>query len=126
MIKWIEGNINQLIVTLSSHNITLNQNASNFFIDSKYVSVGIDYDNFELAIHPVTKSEIERNTFSSSQLHKISHGRTYARISHKALCDHIAKVVGEPLDGQKYFATFDEKNKLLLINLQHPLMKGSG
>ena len=124
MYQWIEGNINSQIVTLNSNNITLNQNASEHFRDVKYVTVGIDYDSFELAFHPVTKSELERNTFTISQIHKLSHGNTYTRISNKALCDHISEFIDKELDGIKYSGHFDEKKKLFIINLKEPMMKG--
>lgn len=124
MYKWIEGNINQQIVTLNSNNITMNSNASNHFQNVRFASVGIDYETLELAIHPVTKDEMERNTFSESQLHKLSHGSTYTRISNKALLDHIADVLEHPLDGHKYSGSFDEHKKLLIIHLDKPMSKG--
>ena len=124
MYKWIKGNINSQVITINPNHITLNQKASNHFRDVKYASVGVAYEKQELAIHPVTKTELERNTFTISQIHKLSHGNTYTRISNKSLVDHLSEVVGTQLNGIKYSGHFDEKKKLLIINLNEPLTKG--
>lgn len=123
MFKWIEGNVNTLIATLNQNNITLNQNAASIFEDTRYVSVGLDTENKLVAIHPVTKYELDHNIFTPSQLHTISIGNGYAKISNKALCQLIQNQLEYELMNTKFYCEFDDKNKYLIIDLNNQVKK---
>lgn len=124
MFTWIEGNINSLIVTISQNAITLNQNAANLFKHVKYVSVGIDYAQKLLALHPATKDEIDKNIVTPEQLHRISLGNGYGKITNKGLCQMIQSLVDYQFENTKYKAEFDEINKLLIVDITKPIEKG--
>lgn len=123
MFKWIDGNVNTLIATINENNITLNQKAASFFQDTRYVSVGIDTDQSLVAIHPVTKDEIDHSIFTLAQLHTISIGNGYAKISNKALCQLIENHLQYELNNKKYLCDFDETNKYLIIDLNKEVKK---
>lgn len=122
MIEWINGNVLSQIVTLNSNNLTLNQNSSLHFEDVRYVTVGIDHEKNTVVIHPVTKEELDLNLFSIEQLHKISLGKGYSKISNKQMCDQISRFFNLELSGQKYYATFNHREKMLVIELNHPVL----
>lgn len=118
MYDWITGNAQVELVTLNENNITLNQNASNYFRDSKYVLVGLS-DSLELAIKPVTQRDLNLNLYPKENLHKISIGKTYAKVNNKALCDHIAQSMNKELEGQKIVGHYDELEQVFKIDLTY-------
>lgn len=123
MFKWIDGNVHTLIATINQNNITLNQKAANIFEDTRYVSVGLDPDRKLVAIHPVTKNEIDHSIFTPQQLHNISLGNGYAKISNKALCQLIQNQLQYELNNTKFYCEFDDKNKYLIIDLNNEVRK---
>lgn len=124
LFTWIDGNAHALVVTINQTGILLNQKAANFFKEVRYVSAGIDYKNKRVAIHPVTKQEIEQNIFSLQQLHKISLGNGYGKISNKALVTLMQQQCEVPLDNIKFKAEYDAENQYLVFSLTSPLQKG--
>lgn len=123
MFKWIDGNVNTLIATINENNITLNQKAASIFEDTRFVSVGIDTDQSLVAIHPVTKNEIDKAIFTPQQLHTISIGNGYAKISNKALCQLIQNHLQYELNNSKFYCEYDAKNRYLIIDLKQQVRK---
>ncbi len=124
MYQWITGNAHALIVTLNDNNITLNQNAASYFNDVRYCLIGIDPKTLKVAIKPVSKADIESNRVVLDQLHKISLGKGYAKISNKAVCDYLASLIHKPLHGIKLMAHFNDVEKMLEFDLNTILEKG--
>ena len=93
MYQWIKGNVYKLIATLSDTCITLNNSAANHFADVRWCLIGIDSDELKLAIKPVSKTDIDLHLYSMEDLHKISMGNGYARISNKSLMQSVAEEV---------------------------------
>lgn len=123
MFKWIDGNVHTLIATINENSITLNQKAASIFEDTRYVSVGIDSDKNLVAIHPVTKNEIDKSIFPLQLLHNISIGNGYAKISNKALCQLIQNQLQYELNNTKFYCEYDTKNKYLIIDLNQQVRK---
>jgi len=121
MFEWITGNAHTLVVTLYPTNLTLNNSAAAYFADVRYATVGIDRQNGRIAIRPVTKREIDLKIIPLEHLHKVSIGKGYARISNKMVCDEIAEILSKPLNGQKVISQFDEKDRMLIVDLAQPL-----
>lgn len=117
MFQWIENTSNSLIVTLNPNTITLNQNAANYFKDVKYVRVGINCNLNQVAIHPVTKEDLEMNLFDIKQLHRISLGNGYGKITNKSLCQTLQTLTTTPFNNTKYEATYDQNERLLIFTL---------
>ncbi len=117
MFNWIEGYTNHSIVTLYANNFTLNNLAASYFKDYRWCCIGINEIDKQVAIKPVSKREIDLNIVPLTQLHKVSIGKGYGRISNKVVLDMVSTLLNETLNGQKFMATFDEKEKMLVIDL---------
>lgn len=118
MYQWVRGNVNSNIVTLYPNNFTLNNIAASYFQDCRWCCLGIDKENYKIAIKPITKREIDLKLVPVENLHKVSMGKGYARISNKMIIEEIAKMLDETCNGIKFSAAFDEKEKMLVIDLQ--------
>ncbi len=117
MFEWIENNVTSLVLTITSSNITLNASAAQFFKDVRWCMIGLDKEKGLLGIKPIKKIDIERKIVTPSQLHKISNGKGYSRISNKAISEQIALLIGRPLQSEKINAYYDEDEHMLLADL---------
>ncbi len=118
---WTEGNNFAQIATLYSNNITLNNSAAEHFKDIRWCLVGIDDVNNKMAIKPVTKREIDLNLVPVKNLHKVSIGKGYARISNKSIIEKVSVLLNQEITGNKFSATFNDKENLLEVDLKDPL-----
>lgn len=116
MFTWVKGNAYTLILTLYPNNITLNSSAASYFEDIRWAMVGIDRENCRLGIRPITKREIDLKLVSREQLHKVSLGKGYARISNKSLIDELSELIQRPIDGLKINAEYDDTENILIAD----------
>ena len=116
MFQWIKGNAYTLIATLSDTAITLNNSAAVYFADIRWCLVGLDSEKQLMAIRPVTKNEYDLRLFPLEDLHKVSVGTGYARISNKTVMASISSMLGIVLDNVKFLASWDEKEKMLIVD----------
>lgn len=116
MFEWVKGNVYTQVLTLSPTNITLNSSAAAHFQEVRWVMVGIDKEHYQLGIRPISKRELDLKLVPLSQVHKISVGKSYARISNKTMIDEVSAMVMEPIDGQKVHAIFDETQNMLVAD----------
>ena len=124
MFTWVQGNAYTPVATLYANNITLNQAAAALVQDARWVMLGLDHDNKRVAIRPVSKQEIDRKQVMLQQLHKVSLGKGYARISNKQVMEEIAGMLKQSLNGDKFEAVYDEASNLLVIELMKQREKG--
>ncbi len=124
MFTWVKGNAYTPVATLYANNITLNQAAAALVQDVRWVMLGLDHENKRVAIRPVSKQEIDRKQVMLQQLHKVSLGKGYARISNKQVMEEIADMLKQPLNGDKFEAVYDEASNLLVIELMKQREKG--
>lgn len=117
MFEWMPGTAYSSVVTLYPNNFTLNNAAASHFSDVRWCCIGIDKDSLKVAIRPVEKREIDLNVIPLEKLHKVSIGKGYARISNKPILDQISELIHKECDGLKFNASFDEKDKILVIDL---------
>lgn len=117
MFEWIPGNAYSSVVTLYPNNFTLNTTAASHFGDVRWCCIGLDKRTLKVAIKPVTKREIDLNLISLDQLHKVSVGKGYARISNKNILTDISSLIDKECNGIKFQASFDEKDKMLIVDL---------
>lgn len=125
MFEWVKGNVYSMILTLYPNNITLNSSAATHFQDVRWVMIGIDKENHQLGIRPISRREIDLNLVPMSQLHKISVGKGYARISNKMIIEELSAMIDQPIDGLKVNAVFDEGHDMLVADL-HDLAASKG
>ncbi len=121
MYEWVTGNAHTNIVRIYSNNLTLNTSAAIHFNEYRYVTIGIDRNNKKIAIKPIPKRDIELKIVPLEHLHKVSIGKGYGRISNKMVCDEIASLLEQPLNGEKFLAQFDRKSQQLIVDLNQPL-----
>ena len=124
MFNWVKGSAYTPVATLYANNITLNQAAAALVQDARWVMLGLDHDNKRVAIRPVSKQEIDRKQVMLQQLHKVSLGKGYARISNKQVMEEIAGMLKQSLNGDKFEAVYDEASNLLVIELMKQREKG--
>ena len=124
MFTWVKGNAYTPVATLYANNITLNQAAAALVQDARWVMLCLDHDNKRVAIRPVSKQEIDRKQVMLQQLHKVSLGKGYARISNKQVMEEIAGMLKQSLNGDKFEAVYDEASNLLVIELMKQREKG--
>lgn len=117
MFEWMPGNAYTSVVTLYANNFTLNNTAASYFSDIRWCCIGIDKESQKIAIRPVSKREIDLKIIPLEQLHKVSLGKGYARISNKPILDQISELLHKECNGLKFNANFDEKEKILVIDL---------
>lgn len=117
MFTWVKGNAYTLVLTLYPNNITLNSSAASYFEDVRWAMIGIDKENHRLGIRPITKREIDLKLVSKDQLHKVSLGKGYARISNKTVMEELAGIIHRPLNGLKINAEYDDKENMLIADL---------
>lgn len=121
MFEWAQGNAYSMVVTLYPTNFTLNSVAAQRFTDSKYCMLGLDKNNHLVAIKAITKREIDLGLVHLDVLHKISMGKGYARISNKQFIEEVYSLTHDIDECIKYSATFDEKENMLIIDLNHKI-----
>lgn len=120
MFEWVKGNAYSMLVTLYPNNFTLNNVAATYFEDIRWCCIGLDRNDHKVAIKPVTKREVDLKLIPLEQLHKVSMGKGYARISNKALIEEITELLKTPCNGIKFAAHFDEQEKMLILDLDNP------
>ena len=111
---WSTNEVSKKTVTIYSTNITLNTAACKHFENVQYVLLGIDKTNHLLGIKPVDKKTLDEGIYPSDQLHRISIGKSYGRISNKNFIDQLDL---SDKQGIKYSAKFDVVHQILTVNL---------
>ena len=112
---WSTNEISKKTVTIYSTNLTLNTAACKHFENVQYVLLGVDKENNLLGIKPV-----DEGIYPSDQLHRISIGKSYGRVSNKNFIENLAREYHLDLSdkqGLKYPANFDVVHQILTVNL---------
>lgn len=117
---WAKNDVANTSVTLYETNITLNKAACEPFEDVRYVLLGCDKNVRQIAIKPISKEEVELNLYPRANLHKISLGKSYGRISNKNFMNEIRELFD--LDyhadkGIKLDALYDGDNQIMIVQL---------
>lgn len=119
--EWSKNDLIKKTVTIYNTNITLNKSACQHFENVQYVLLGLDRKNNVLGIKPINKEQLDSNVYQKEQLHRISIGKSYGRISNKnfitSLIHAYSLDIKENL-GFKYTASFDVIQQILLVNLK--------
>ena len=118
---WATNDVAVASATLYETNITLNKAACEYFNEVRYVMLGFDQKNLTIAIKPISKEMLDEGIYPRSQLHRLSMGKSYGRISNKSFLKDIAKYAKIDLShgqGIKYPAHFDVIGQLMTIQLR--------
>ncbi len=117
--NWCTSESNKKVVTIASGSITLNSSASKHFENVAYVLLGVNQKG-QLGIKPVTKEEAANNYYPKEQLHHISVGKSYMRISNKVFLQELDRSFNLDLETRgtvKLPAYFDVVHQILLVDL---------
>jgi len=118
--EWSTNDIATKTLTIYETNLTLNKAACYHFEDVNFVLLGIDKENRQIGIKPVTKDEINNQIYPVSQLHRISLGKSYGRISNKSFVEDLCQEFGldfEKTQSYKYRVTFDVVHQIMIAQL---------
>lgn len=118
--EWSTNDIATMTLTIYETNLTLNKAACVHFEDVDYVLLGIDKNARQIGIKPITKQEIDDNIYPMSQLHRISLGKSYGRISNKSFVYDLSQVFGLDFNENqcyKYRVTYDLIHSILIAQL---------
>ena len=118
--EWSTNDIATMTVTIYETNLTLNKAACVHFEDVNDVLLGIDRTARQIGIKPVTKQEIDENIYPKSQLHRISLGKSYGRISNKSFVLDLSVEFDLDFSKQqcyKYKATYDIVHSIMIVQL---------
>lgn len=118
MFEWIKGSAYTLVVTLYPNNITLNSSAAECFKDVRWAMIGLDKKKYRLGIKPISKREVDLNLVPMEQLHKVSIGNGYARISNKVVINEISAMINREISGLKLSAIYDDSEDMLIVNIK--------
>ena len=118
--EWSTNDIARKTLTIYETNLTLNKAACSHFEDVNYVLLGIDREKNQIGIKPVSKEDLNQHIYPESQLHRISLGKSYGRISNKSFIENLCQEYH--LDFQKeqcfkYQAHYDVIHHILIIQL---------
>lgn len=117
---WTTNEIATQTLTIYESNITLNKAACTHFENVNYVLLGLDLEKKQIGIKPVTKEDIQNNIYPKSQLHRISLGKSYGRISNKSFIESIAEYFNLDFQNEqcfKYQVTFDVIHSIMIAQL---------
>ena len=118
--EWSTNEVSKKTVTIYNTNLTLNTAACKHFENVQYVLLGIDRENDLLGIKPIDKIALDEGIYPTDQLHRISIGKSYGRISNKNFIENLAEEYNLNLSdkhGIKYTAQFDVVHQILTVNL---------
>lgn len=118
--EWSTNDIATKTITIYETNLTLNKAACSYFEDVNYVLLGIDKEKKQIGIKPVTRDDINNEVYPKSQLHRISLGKSYGRISNKSfvkdLCQEF-KFDFKETQNYKFNVTFDYVHQIMIAQL---------
>ena len=117
MFKWVTGNTYALIVTVYPTNLTLNTPSALKLKNARYCMLGIDTEKKQAAIKAVSKEEIDLGLVPLENLHRISYGKGYARISNKSFIADLGNFITIKDEGIKLPLTYDESEQMLIMNI---------
>ena len=118
--EWTSRKPTEGIATIYESNITLNKSASTHFETAYRVLLGLDRENMQIAIKPVTKQEHERGSIPEEKKHKITVRPSYARVSNKKFIREAAEIADINLSDNnavKFKTLWSSQQQCLIIDL---------
>jgi hypothetical protein len=109
------------LATLYGSNITLNKSATAYFESAYVVLVGLDPENRQIAIKPLSKEDTLSGFIPEDQWHNITVKSSYSRICNKLFMQEVGELLNlsfENNQSYKFKAAWNEKDKALIIDLK--------
>lgn len=118
--EWSTNDLAIMTLTVYETNLTLNKAACYYFEDVNYVLLGIDKEKKQIGIKPISKQEIDDHIYPTNQLHRISLGKSYGRISNKSFVYDLCQNFGFNFQANPYYkykASYDVIHGVMIIQL---------
>lgn len=118
--EWSTNDIATKTLTIYETNLTLNKAACHHFEDVNYVLLGVDKENNQIGIKPVTKDDINNEIYPKSQLHRISIGKSYGRVSSKSFVEGLSHTFDLDFQNKQSYKLnvhFDVVHQILVAQL---------
>ena len=118
--EWSTNDIATKTLTIYETNLTLNKAACYHFEDVNFVLLGINKKDKQIGIKPVTKEDLNNNVYPETQIHRISLGKSYGRISNKSFVEDLCQEFGfdfKKEQSYKYRVTFDVVHQIMIAQL---------
>ena len=119
-IKWLKKETNNSAITIHNNNITLSKKASDLFIDSYGVLVGVDDESKLLILKKVTNEQIENKEVKKEQVYFLTRKPTYGRINSKQLINLLNEIFGFDFKTQpsyKFDAKWHTGDNMLIVSM---------
>jgi len=122
-ISWFNEKPKDCIVTLGNGSITLNKPATMFFENAYSVMLGVNHENKQLFIKPLSKQRSIMHDIPESSKYKITIRSSYGRVTNKAFLNEIVDWFGYDVHHQvfKFKADWDQKDEVLRVDLKEVL-----
>lgn len=120
MIQWFSKNEKSAFATIYSTNITINKTGSEMIKDAYAVMLGLDEDDYKIALQPISQDEYEKKEYPVDNMFVLSGGKTYARVSSTDFVEKVSSLMGcnYKEKTRKYSCFYDQHEKLLIIDLK--------
>lgn len=118
---WTTNDIATLTISIYETNITLNKATCKYFEEVNYVLLGYDDENDLVAIKPVTKDDIDNEIYPRDQLHRISLGKSYGRVTNKSFIENLSQKYHLDFHKNqcyKYKAKHDAIHQMIIIDMR--------
>jgi hypothetical protein len=110
------------LATLYGSNITLNKSASSYFESAYVVLIGLDQEDQEIAIKPLSKEEATSGLIPEDQWHNITVKSSYSRICNKTFMKEVSELMNLSFENNqmyKFKASWNNKENALIIDLKN-------
>ena len=120
MFQWYSKNDKKGVATIYPTNITINKIASAYLQNAYACLLGIDQEEKQVALTPLTQDQYQSGRFNPDEMFVLSGSKTYIRISSTDFVSQISHLLGQDFHkgNRKYECSFDEKERLLIIDLR--------
>lgn len=118
--QWTTNDIATMTISIYETNLTLNKAACKHFEEVTHVLLGFDDSTNQIAIKPVTKEDIDNEIYPTTQLHRISLGKSYGRITNKNFIENISQRFNLDFHKNqcyKFQAKYDVIHQMMIIQL---------
>lgn len=118
--KWTTNEMATMTISIYETNLTLNKAACKYFENVTHVLLGFDDETNQIAIKPISRDDIQNEIYPINQLHRISLGKSYGRITNKNFIEFIARQFHFDFKENqcyKYQAHFNVVTQMMIIQL---------
>ncbi|MCR1808772.1 hypothetical protein [Haploplasma modicum] len=119
-LTWFNDELKEIIVTVTTTQLTINKFGATFFEKANQVMLGYDPVKKIIAIKPLSKNDVMRGDIPEHTRYNVSLSSSYARITNKSFIKKVSDIfnLNPDKEGIKFKAIWKDNTELLevLIN----------